>query len=372
MRVSFAHLGNVYVFLEPYLASLGLEPVVPPLTSKRTLDIGVRACPEMICAPCKIIFGNYVEALELGAERLIMLGGLNVCRLGYAVRNEQDKLREMGFSFEAVTFSLFDAQADLVRVTQFLTGKPLWSSLGAVRFLVALMKLVDGLEKDGLRVRARERQRGDTDRLLAEAWQAIRRVRRLDEVGDLDREFHARLAAVSQDESPGILRIAFVGDPYTILTPFFNMDMEKKLAALGVEASRWFWLGDSLNLFPIKDWLGLGHAAQVRRAAAPYVRGELGGFGYSTVGETILLSRDGYDGLIHVAPFNCTPEVVAEGILLDYDPHSPVPILHLSFDEQTSDAGLSTRLEAYTDLLRRSRDRGRRPPPPRGAAPARS
>jgi len=61
MKVSFAHLGNVYVFLEPYLASLGLEPVVPPLTSKRTLDIGVRQCPEMIRTPCKIIFGNYVE-----------------------------------------------------------------------------------------------------------------------------------------------------------------------------------------------------------------------------------------------------------------------------------------------------------------------
>jgi predicted nucleotide-binding protein (sugar kinase/HSP70/actin superfamily) len=368
MKVSFAHLGNVYVFLEPYLASLGLEPVVPPLTSKRTLDIGVRACPEMICAPCKIIFGNYVEALECGAERLIMLGGPSVCRIGYALQNQRDTLREMGFSFEAVTFSLFNAQADLVRVTQFLTGKPLWASLGAVRFLIALINLVDGLEKAGLRVRPRELHRGDTDRILTEAWQAIRRVRRLDEVSELDREFNNRLMAVPQDESRDILRIAFVGDPYTILTPFFNMDIEKKLAALGVEASRWFWLGDSLNLFPIKDWLGLGHAAQIHRAAAPYVRGELGGFAYSTVGETILLSRDGYDGLIHLAPFNCTPEVVAEGILLNYDPHSPVPILHLTFDEQTSDAGLSTRLEAYTDLLRRSR--GRRSPPPRGGGSA--
>ncbi len=371
MKVSFAHLGNIYVLLEPYLTSLGLEPVVPPPISKRTLDIGVRSCPEMICTPCKIIFGNYVEALEQGAERLIMLGGLNACRLGYAVQNQQDKLREMGFSFEAVTFSLFDAQADLVRVTQFLTGKPLWSSLGAVRFLIALMKLVDDLDKEALRVRARELHRGDTDRVLSGAWQAIRRVRRLDEVDALGHDLRARLAAVPQDPSQDVLRIAFVGDPYTILTPFFSMDLEKKLAALRVEASRWFWLGDSVNLFPIKDWLGLGHWAQVQRAAAPYVRGDLGGFAYSTVGETILLSREGYDGLIHVAPFNCTPEVVAEGILLDYDPHSPVPILHLSFDEQTSDAGLSTRLEAYTDLLRRRRDRNRCSAPRRGE-PARS
>jgi predicted nucleotide-binding protein (sugar kinase/HSP70/actin superfamily) len=361
MKVSFAHLGNVYVFLEPYLASLGLEPVVPPLTSKRTLDIGVRECPEMICAPCKIIFGNYVEALERGAERLIMLGGLNTCRLGYAVPNQQEKLREMGFSFEAVTFSLFNAQADLVRITRFLTGKPLWNSLGAVRFLIALMKLVDGLEQEGLRVRPRELHRGDTDRVLREAWLAIRRVRRLDEIAAVEQESRARLAAVPRRDDADLLRVAFVGDPYSILTPFFNMDIEKKLAALGVQVSRWFWMGDSLNLFPIKDWLGLGREAQVRRAAAPYVRGELGGFGYATVGQTILLSREGYDGLIHLAPFNCTPEVVAENILVNYDPLSPVPILHLTFDEHSSDAGLSTRLEAYTDLLRRGRRRGSTP-----------
>jgi predicted nucleotide-binding protein (sugar kinase/HSP70/actin superfamily) len=51
----------------------------------------------------------------------------------------------------------------------------------------------------------------------------------------------------------------------------------------------------------------------------------------------------------------------SQNILVNYDPHSPVPILHLTFDEHTSDAGLSTRLEAYTDLLRRGRRRGSTP-----------
>jgi len=70
MKVSFFHLGAAYAYIEPYLRSLRLDVVVPPFSSRRTLDLGTRFCPEMICVPCKLIFGNYVEALEAGADNL--------------------------------------------------------------------------------------------------------------------------------------------------------------------------------------------------------------------------------------------------------------------------------------------------------------
>lgn len=355
MKVSFPHLGTLYVYLPPYITSLGLEAIPPPLTSKRTLDIGARHCPEMTCTPCKIIFGNYVEALERGADTLIMLGGLGACRLGYSIQHQQDKLRELGFRFRAVPFSLMDAQADLVRVNQFLTGKPLLSALGSIRLLITAMRAVDAIEQLALYTRAREAHRGDTDRALNEAWQAAARCQTREDIHDFEQTYRARLEAVTLDPTRDIVRVVLVGDPFTILDSFFNLNLERKLGALGVEVNRWFWLGSSINLFPIKDWLGFGHYSQVRRAASPYLRGDIGGFAYSTVGETVLLSRSGYDGLIHLAPFNCTPEVVAENILLNYHDRSPVPILNLNFDEHTSDAGLSTRLEAFVDLLRRRR-----------------
>lgn len=77
--------------------------------------------------------------------------------------------------------------------------------------------------------------------------------------------------------------------------------MEKKLAGLGVEENRWFWLGSSVNLFPVKDWLGLGRSRKVQRAAKRYLRGDIGGFAYLTVGETVLLSQDECDGLLRSA-----------------------------------------------------------------------
>jgi len=356
VKVSFAHLGNVYTYLEPYMLSLGADVIVPPLTSKRTLDIGVRYCPEMICAPCKLIFGNYVEALERGADTLVMLGGWGFCRLGYAIRGQQEKLRELGFQFEAVTFNLLDAQADLVRVTQFVTKKSVLRALGAVRLLIDAMRSVDSIERKALATRPRERHKGDTDRVLEEALLRVRECRTNEDLQRIRETFLPRFDLVPQDEPEDILRVALVGDPFTILDTFFNMDIERKLGALGVEANRWFWLGDAVDLtFPVKHWLGLSTASVAHRAASRYLRGDIGGFAYSTVGQTVLLSQTGYDGLIHMAAFNCTPESVAENILLAHEAHSPVPILYLSFDEHTSSTGLFTRLEAFTDLLRRRR-----------------
>lgn len=72
-RVSFPPLGSLGQIAECYLRALGLEVVSPPPTTQRTLDLGVAHCPEMICVPCKLLFGNYLEAAERGANTLIML-----------------------------------------------------------------------------------------------------------------------------------------------------------------------------------------------------------------------------------------------------------------------------------------------------------
>ncbi len=63
----------------------------------------------MICVPCKLIFGNYVEALEAGAEALIMFGGPGTCRLGYSARQQERLLRQWGHSFTAHLFDLYHA-----------------------------------------------------------------------------------------------------------------------------------------------------------------------------------------------------------------------------------------------------------------------
>ncbi len=57
-----------------------------------------------------------------------------------------------------------------------------------------------------------------------------------------------------------------------------------------------------------------------------------------------------------MAPFECVPEVVAHNVLRRLQ--GEIPILSLTFDEQTARAGLVTRLEAFADMLHMRAGRG--------------
>lgn len=47
----------------------------------------------------------------------------------------------------------------------------------------------------------------------------------------------------------------------------------------------------------------------------------------------------------------CTPEIDIMPVLQNISSDYKVPILYLSYDSQTSDTGLDTRLEAFYDMI---------------------
>jgi len=68
------------------------------------------------------------------------------------------------------------------------------------------------------------------------------------------------------------------------------------------------------------------------------------------VGEKVLHAGE-YDGIVHLAPFTCMPEIVAQNIMPSTKEN--IPVLTIICDEQLGKAGLLTRLEAFVDLLTR-------------------
>jgi predicted nucleotide-binding protein (sugar kinase/HSP70/actin superfamily) len=75
------------------------------------------------------------------------------------------------------------------------------------------------------------------------------------------------------------------------------------------------------------------------------------------VGKTVLFARNGIDGVIHIFPFTCMPELVAQTILIKVQKDLDIPILTLIIDEHTAVGGMETRIEAFIDLLERRRRR---------------
>ena len=70
-----------------------------------------------------------------------------------------------------------------------------------------------------------------------------------------------------------------------------------------------------------------------------------------TVAATLKYAQEGFDGVVHAKSNGCTPEVDCVPVLQRISRDTGVPILYLSYDSQTSDTGLDTRLEAFYDML---------------------
>jgi benzoyl-CoA reductase/2-hydroxyglutaryl-CoA dehydratase subunit BcrC/BadD/HgdB len=63
------------------------------------------------------------------------------------------------------------------------------------------------------------------------------------------------------------------------------------------------------------------------------------------------MAKQGYDGIVHLKPFGCIPEVNSIPILQQVSEDFSIPVLYFSFDSQTSETGVKTRLEAFYDMI---------------------
>ena len=104
MKITFPHMGNVYIAAKAFFEELGQEVVPPPMCSRRTLEIGTKNSPETICLPLKIMIGNFVESIELGGDTILLTGSCGPCRFGFYSILEKSILEDMGYNVDFIVF----------------------------------------------------------------------------------------------------------------------------------------------------------------------------------------------------------------------------------------------------------------------------
>ena len=160
-----------------------------------------------------------------------------------------------------------------------------------------------------------------------------------------------RFAGVPVNEDRRSLKVALVGEATLLRNSFLNQNIEEVLGNLGVEVRNFFLLGSEIrNIFNIGFGSKHGKKA-LRKLAKPYLGTPVGGHALSSVAYTIRCAQEGYDGVVHVAPAGCMPEVSVRPILRRISQDMDIPVFECSFDEHTSQVGVVTRLEAFVDVL---------------------
>ncbi|HEX3032590.1 MAG TPA: CoA protein activase, partial [Bacillota bacterium] len=270
----------MYIALRAMLEQLGLEVIVPPPSSKRTLNLGVQHGPEFACLPLKINLGNFMEAAELGANSIVMAGGIGPCRFGYYAQVQREILQDLGYQFRMFVLEPPDRSiAQFIAEVKQLTGNNNWLQVFmAIRFGWKKVAAADRLEKRLHQLRPRELQRGQAEGVYKRGLACLDQANDLRQIALAEAAAMAEFQAVPIDEQRQCLQIGIVGEIYLQLDPFANFHLESHLGEMGVEVERSICLSEWVNEHLFKGLLpGVPGSKEGKAKARPYINHFLGG-----------------------------------------------------------------------------------------------
>jgi predicted nucleotide-binding protein (sugar kinase/HSP70/actin superfamily) len=344
MRASFPYFGTGTLALKMFFQDLGADVVLPPVPTRRTMELGVRHSPEQICLPFKITLGNLLEAVELGADTLFMAAGTRKCRFGYYHLVQERVMQELGIGCRLIGLSQYSATEFIFRrIPEIFHVSPA-RAVSALWLLLQRSAILHDLDNAARKARAVDFVYGEE--LLRTGLKLIERASTVAQLQRVRRELRPKARLRGE---PPRLRIGLVGEVYLMIEPFANAEIEKELGRLGAEV-----VTERSLYRHIRHLLKSDVAyVQTARYAHRYIGESPGGEVTKTLGEAIRFARAGVDGIIHIFPFTCMPENMALEILQRISEDYSVPVMSLSFDEHVSKTGLITRLEAFCDMVAR-------------------
>ena len=351
MKITFPHMGNVYIAGKAFFEELGQEVIPPPRCSRKTLEIGTKYSPETICLPLKIMIGNFIESIEKGADTILLTGS---CGL------EENILKDLGYDVEFIVFDPIGEGWTSLKENIFKTFKitNIKDVIAAGKLGWKLIQTADYIIDLSNKKRAYALNSHEVDFIIDSYYRKTEKVFGEKEMMNLMKDTINSLNKVQIKKNYNPIKIGLIGEIYTIIEPFVNLEVERKLGHMGVLVEKSLtptsWVEHHIARFPF----GSKSENQKYKLAKPYLKTLVGGHGRETVGSSIYYANKGFDGVIQLLPLNCMPEIVAKSILSTVSKDLSFPIMTLILDEMTGEAGYMTRLEAFVDLLQRRREVG--------------
>ncbi|MGB9803041.1 acyl-CoA dehydratase activase-related protein [Desulfofundulus sp.] len=306
-----------YPTWKTFFSELGAQVIPSGNTTREMLDLGVKEALADACVPIKLYFGHVQSLIGkvdyLFIPRVVCLNKeTTYCPKFLGL---PDMIRN---SFKKIP-PLIDIRLDVREGWNALLKayQQAGLALGASRGTIALAYR---------KAMAVERRFFS---LLQEGWQPLKAMEILNK-------------AIRPQKPKGRLVLAVLGYPYLIYDRYISVDLLGRLKQMGVEVITMenlpprvlYRQNDNLDKRPF--WT-LGDL--VLRAAH------------------YLLRHRRIDGIIHVTAFGCGPDSVV-GKFLEMAAHEcqAVPFMSLSIDEHSGEAGITTRLEAFVDMVCRRKE----------------
>jgi predicted nucleotide-binding protein (sugar kinase/HSP70/actin superfamily) len=303
-----------FPFWKTFLENLDVAVLLSPVTEARLLAAGLKIANSEMCLPLKIMYGHVKFLLD--KADYILLPQMDEVKTGAA-----------RYGLGSYFCPYFVGLADVFRA-EFPSGK----------FLDPLMSFQDGvIEKDSWLQLGR--QLGKSSEVSARAWsQAVAVQKEFEEQqissGKTTVEILENINFVQPDSGR---TIGLVGRPYLIHDQAANLYLLKKIFSRGCRVR-------TLEMIPtIEKEHALKAVPVNQRSHWALTNEEYGAL-------HVLGKSPDIAGIIYVIPFNCGPDfVVDEFVIKEIRRRKPVTVI--SIDESTGEAGLTTRLDAFLDMI---------------------
>jgi len=344
--ITFARFGNYTTAFKTLFEQLGLEVIPPERTTSQAITEGARMAPEMFCFPMKVTLGNYLPALKKGANTIFMVQNVGgSCRQRYYGAIQEKVLKEAGHQINFLDFRA--TPKDIYQTIKKISGASFWQILRTTLFFFKKLRFIEKIEKTAQHLRPREVEKGKTDRLLTEIFSELEKINKEKDFSNFKKEALGELREIKIERKADLPKVGLIGEIYTVCDSTVNFEVERKLGLEGIEVHREMDITYHLKklIFPWKDWL-------IQRKINPYLRSTVGGHGRDAIYEMLHYIKEDFDGIIHLLPMACMPEVTVRPILEKIHQESGIPFLSLSLDEQVAEAGINTRLEAFIDVVK--------------------
>lgn len=344
--ISFPHLGNYCIPVKYLLEKLtNLKVIVPPPITKRTIELGNKYSPNDVCIPFKYNLGNFIEALDNGANILVQAGG--GCRYRYYAEVQEKILKDLGYNFNLIKLTTKDRihVLDVYKIFKNINKK-----LGFLKFLhtfIITFFFIYYMDKIDIFIRKNigfEVKKNSFKNLEKKMLNSFYKCNHLTTLTINYFKYRKLFKKIKVNKPKNCLKVGIIGELYTSMEPFSSYFLEEELAKMNIEIKRYTNLSYLL-------WKKKFITKHMLRKTKAYCKYTLGADGLDNVYRTIELSKK-YDGIIHTKPFGCTPEVGAIPIIKKVAKDFNIPIVFFSYDVETSNEGIITRLEAFYDLIK--------------------
>ncbi len=311
---------NYFPFWYGFFENLGIKVVISDKTTKQTMSDGSALVVSETCLPIKVYVGHILNLLDKGIDKIFIP---SIQSIDHKIYN-CSKIRGLPDLIKNVVkrkFTIIDATLDKSE-----KNRGLYSFL---KEAVAPFGITD--EK---RIKAASK----------EGWKVLNNFKIMLNSGipfekALNYAKKGQVVIVNNSKTYPI-SVAVLAHSYNLFDDRISMKIFDKLEKLDVKP----YTAEQLSIEQLKEGIS-AMDSKLYWANEYEMTGAAGHY----------LQDNNIDGLITINAFGCGPDSIMVERISRAARKFNKPILNLSVDEQTGEAGFITRIEAFTDMLFRKK-----------------